>query len=122
MSYLAVMIGGGIGALLRYGLGVGVPYDHWTTLATNLLGCLVLGFFLTYAAGSGRVPEGLRVGIGTGMLGGFTTFSTFCVESVRLLQEGYVGQALIYMLGNLIGGVILAWVGYSLAQKVVQAR
>ena len=73
-QYLAVMIGGAFGAGLRYGVSVWVTAGPWKILGINWVGCFLLGLLHAYAARTGRVPELVRVGLGTGILGGFTTF------------------------------------------------
>ena len=117
-SYVAVAIGGGAGALLRFLAGQWVPQGHWTTMGINWMGCLLLGFLLTYAARSGRVPETLKLGLGTGVLGGFTTFSTFSLEMLQMAQGAAYGELALYLLGSLAGGVLLAGVGVWLAERV----
>ncbi|WP_198299800.1 fluoride efflux transporter FluC [Tumebacillus avium] len=116
MIYGALMIGGALGASLRLLTGVLLPFGAWTTLGINGLGCLLLGFFLTYTAG-GRLSEPLRTGISAGVLGGFTTFSTFSVETIAFLQKGLWLQAASYVAASLLGGVILAWCGMLAARK-----
>ena len=113
--YLAAAIGGGLGAVLRWLVGLTVPGGPWTTMGINWIGCFVLGFFSTWAAK--RVPETVRVGVGTGVLGGFTTFSTFSVDTLRLLQAGNVAEAALYAAASLIGGVLLAALGMRLAKR-----
>ncbi|MGZ4112385.1 MAG: fluoride efflux transporter CrcB [Tumebacillaceae bacterium] len=119
--YIAVMIGGAIGAFLRFTVGVVIPdADPWPTLGINLLGCLILGFFNTYAARSGRVSETVRLGFGTGVMGGFTTFSSFSVQCVSLWQDGQFGKMGLYLLCSLLGGVVMAWVGTAWARAVTR--
>lgn len=121
---LAVMLGGAVGALLRYAVGQALPYAPWTTLGINWLGCFILGFFLIITMtreGQMRIPNSLRLAISTGVLGGFTTFSTFSVETLTLLQKGDLGRALGYVLASLLGGVVLAWLGTLAARQVQKA-
>ncbi|MGB8956034.1 MAG: fluoride efflux transporter CrcB [Tumebacillaceae bacterium] len=113
--YLAVSLGGGIGAVLRWSAGAFIAGGPSTTMGINWIGCFVLGFFTTWAVK--RVPETVRVGVGTGVLGGFTTFSTFSVETLRLLQAGDVTEAALYAGASLVGGVLLAALGVRLARK-----
>lgn len=122
MNYVSILIGGAIGALLRFGLAFVFPYQHWTTLGVNLVGCLVLGFFITWAGATGKVSEPLRLGIGTGVLGGFTTFSTFSVEGLLLLRYVPFAQAALYLVGSLLGGVVCAWLGYLIAQRILRGK
>src|SRR5699024_12191567 len=110
-------IGGMIGALLRYGLGLilflhgaGIPLD---TLAANWTGCLLLGWLNAHLPASVL----LRSGIGTGMIGSFTTFSTFSVETLTLTQKGDVVMAVIYLLLSFWGGILLVHTGSRLGTK-----
>ena len=113
--YLAAALGGGIGTVLRGSAGAFVAGGPWVTMGINWIGCLALGFFSTWAVK--RVPETVRVGVGTGVLGGFTTFSAFSVDTLRMLQAGDVATAALYAAGSLVGGVLLAALGVRLARK-----
>jgi CrcB protein len=119
--YGAVMIGGAAGASLRFLAEAAVPIGAWTTLGVNWLGCLLLGFFLTYTAQNSSMSEVLRTGISAGVLGGFTTFSTFSVETLTFLQKGLWFQAALYVLASLFGGLMLAWCGFVAARKAGRA-
>ncbi len=109
---LAVVAGGGAaGALARWAIVATWPTAAggagWGTLAVNLLGCFLLGVLAARAA-----PDTLlRLGLGTGVLGGFTTFSTLVVETDRGLAAGRPGVALGLLAVSLVGGVALARVG-----------
>jgi CrcB protein len=113
-----VGIGGIIGAILRFliykwFLSAGhIPLTG--TLFVNLLGC----FFLGYLQGLARVyelPNWLVTGIGTGIIGAFTTFSTFSMDVVSSFVQGYVVLSLTYLLASAVGGYILVRVGFSLS-------
>lgn len=117
LQYVAVMVGGAIGAVSRYGVSIWLTADPWKVLWINWLGCMVLGFLNAYAARTKRVPEVVRVGLGTGVLGGFTTFSTFCFDTVREVQAGRWLTAALYVVGSLVGGVLLAWAGTVLGRR-----
>ena len=73
----------------------------WGTLAVNLLGCFAMGMLLALAAGGGRSAGTMRLLIGTGVLGGFTTYSAFNTEVLGLAQSGRSAQALVYVLATL---------------------
>ena len=113
MTMLWVMAGGALGAALRYGLaealnphvGTGMP---WGTLAVNLIGCALIGWLATALADA---SEPVRLGIVVGLLGGFTTFSSFGLEAVRLLQGGHTAVAVAYVLISNAGGPLAAWLG-----------
>ncbi len=114
-----VCIGGAVGSGLRYAathavtqwaLRVHGSAFPWGTLAVNVLGSFLLGFLLTARAASGGVPEDLRFAVGTGVLGGFTTYSTFNFETLALAQGGRLGAAAAN-----VGVTLLACIGAGLA-------
>jgi CrcB protein len=116
---LAVFGGAGCGALLRWGLGVWLnavwPMLPLGTLAANLIGGLLVGlasgYFLVHAA----LPHEWRLLIITGFLGGLTTFSTFSVEVVRLMQQQQYGWAATTACAHLVGSLALTALGLTLA-------
>lgn len=119
MSILYVGLGGALGAMLRYGLAAAgsnltartdIPLP---TLAANIIGSLLMGMALAYFQKQ-AAAEHWRLFLTTGMLGGFTTFSTFSAETLLLLQRQDYGLALGYALGSLLGCVLAAWLGYRL--------
>lgn len=96
---LLVAIGGACGAMMRYALAAAV--NRWTqslfpfgTLVVNVLGCLIIGYIMMSLPRTGEWRESLRLLLVTGMLGGFTTFSSFSWETVGLIEEGRVAYAL----------------------------
>ena len=113
MTVITVMIGGAIGSALRYGLSVllnptatgGMP---WGTLAANVLGCLLIGWLSGFLSGA---SDAVRLGVLVGVLGGFTTFSSFGLETVRLLQSGQFQTGLVYILMSNVGGLVAVWIG-----------
>lgn len=120
-SGLLVFAGGAVGTLLRAGLGVLLPAVPGqlpvATVTVNLVGAFVLGWLTVAVTRGVRDPDRarrLRLGLGTGLCGGFTTFSTFMVESVHLLGEA-PGIAVGYLAVSLVGGVLAAaggaWLG-----------
>ncbi|ASS76627.1 hypothetical protein CIG75_17740 [Tumebacillus algifaecis] len=121
MVYAALFVGGALGAMLRLAAGEILPYGAWTTMGINWLGCLVLGFFLPYTAVKGKLPEAVRIGISAGVLGGFTTFSTFSVETLAFVQQERWWSALLYVGGSLLGGIALAGCGWLAARRTVRA-
>lgn len=120
----AVFVGGGLGAVGRYGLSLWArrlapaAWMPWGTLAANLLGCALIGLLAGLFAHV-EVSPTVRIGLTTGVLGGLTTFSTFSFETVQLAQTGRWGLAGVNLLANLIPGLALAalgaWVGHRLA-------
>lgn len=119
MKIFIVMIGGFFGALSRYVLGEwfhsssnGFPTG---TLMINLIGCLFLGWFLTFVSKRQRIKPELSLFIGTGFVGSFTTFSTFSVETVQLFQNSYIIQAVFYVFTSIILGLLMTYIGWKLA-------
>jgi fluoride exporter len=123
MQYLAILFGGGFGALCRYLLskwisnytGAGFP---WGTIAINLIGCLTIGF-LTGLFEKWIISPNLRLFIFIGVLGGFTTFSTFGLESFYLLKGGEIKLFLFNVIFSNLFGIGLVFAGYMLSQKLV---
>ena len=117
---------GAIGSLARYGLnnvvgrwlGKGFPYG---TLAVNLIGCFCLGLLMELALSSEWISRELRLALGVGFFGAFTTFSTFGVETMRLLEAGAWPQVAMNVLANVILGLALAWLGFTLARALLAA-
>ena len=120
-TVLAVAFGGALGSVLRYGI------SHWAlqrlgaqaylgTLLINLIGCLLIGFLAGWFVTRGDVPAELRLGLISGLLGGFTTFSAFSLEGLRLLESGRLLEALGYVLASVLGGLMAAWGGLLLAR------
>ena len=114
---LLVAIGGALGSLARYGVGLaaarwlGLAFP-WGTLVVNVAGGLAMGVLF---ARVGPEQEGLRLLVGVGVLGGFTTFSTFSLETVRLLEHG-PGLGLFYVACSLILSVGACWAGLVLGR------
>ena len=95
--------------------GSGFPYG---TLVVNIVGCLLLGGIAEYALTHLSIPPEWRIGITTGFLGAFTTFSTFAWETARLIQEGEWERASIYLAVSLIGGLLAIFCGMKIADRI----
>jgi len=114
MDYLALLIGGTMGGMLRYSLSfIPMPGSFpLRTLIINLLGSFVLG--LLYGMVNHRgMKSWLRIGLGTGILGSFTTFSSFCLQTVNLSSTD-LRVATFYALGSVLVGPLLAFFGNQL--------
>jgi fluoride exporter len=122
LIYAVIALAGAAGALIRYGIGAAIPFNPadsfpYATLFTNCAGCLFLGWFLTTAGYRATWNPALKTGIATGLVGSFTTFSTFSVETVRLgVEAGRWGTAVVYVLLSIWCGIALAWLGHRLAE------
>lgn len=119
---LFIAIGGAAGSVLRYLLQGWVqratPGTFPTgTFTVNLLGCLAIGFLAGYFSGPQLVREELRIGLTVGLLGGFTTFSTFGLETFSLANEGAMRLALLNLVFSCVCGVAAVGIGYRLAER-----
>ncbi len=113
------MLGGALGALLRYGVSQWCRGITWmnmplATLAVNLVGCFLLGWFTSLGAHHTGIPRPILLMLTTGMCGAFTTFSTFSGENVGLVENGHPLSALLYITVSIVLGFILFWLGKSL--------
>ena len=88
------------------------------TLIANLCGCFLLSFITFFVIKRAKWPSWLTNGLGTGMIGALTTFSTFSFETVAFLQQGAVLTGVTYWLANLCGGLLLAALGCALGGKL----
>ncbi len=115
IAYGAAAFGGGLGALARWGIAEALPRDPggwpWATLLVNVLGCLVLGVLIGRVFDRYPASSSLRPLLGTGVLGGFTTYSAFAVETVQLTDAGRPGVAAAYVLASVAGGVAASALG-----------
>ena len=122
LPHLAAAAGGVLGALGRLAVGLAVPPRPgswpWATLTVNLTGCLLIGVLLTVLAS--RAPEHpwLRPFLATGVLGGYTTFSTFAVDLVQLAESGAWATAVGYLLASVPGGLLAVVAGASLGRRL----
>jgi CrcB protein len=114
-SIVAISIGASLGALLRWMLGAQLnsqfPLVPPGTLAANLLGAYIIGFAVALFAAFPALPAEWRLMIVTGFCGGLTTFSTFSVELVTLLQQGRSMWAIAEALVHLLGSVLMTFAG-----------
>ncbi|WP_214742762.1 MULTISPECIES: fluoride efflux transporter CrcB [unclassified Exiguobacterium] len=122
MLYVYVGLAGAIGATARYGLGLmvgsfGSSMFPIATFLTNLIGSFLLGWLTHTFLQKGNASPQLVTIIGTGMIGSFTTFSTFSVETIRLLEEGHVWIAMTYVFLSIILGLWSSWLGYRVGSR-----
>ena len=121
-SLLSVMLGGAVGAGARHLVGQAMlarlgPGFPWWTLSVNVAGSLAMGMLVGSLARSGS-GEGARLFLGVGLLGGFTTFSTFSMEFWLLFQRGEAVQAALYVLASVVGALAGCGLGLSLMRQV----
>lgn len=123
VKYLSIGLGGFFGAIARVLLkSVVIVADigqfPLNTFLINIAGSFLLSFILTVAFEGWRMNADLRMGLTTGLLGAFTTFSTFCKESVGLMRSGALPVALLYMAGSVAAGLFAAYLGVVLAREM----
>lgn len=121
MTWLLVALGGAGGSVLRYGVGrIAVAYLGPSTVMgtffVNVTGSLVLGLLVGLALEHTPLPLHLRSLLAIGFLGGFTTFSTLSLESIRLVEDGEVMKAGLSVLGNVFLGLAAAYMGLLLGR------
>ncbi len=122
MGYLIVFLGGGLGAALRHGvniaaarlLGIGFPYG---TLTVNIVGSLIMGLLTGWFAFEGSPSQHWRLLMTTGILGGFTTFSTFSLDTAVLYERGELGLAAIYVVASVAAGIAGLFAGLALVRS-----
>ena len=120
-----VAVGGALGALARWGIGLAWPTPHGTfptaTLLINVVGCLLMGVLVVHVAEIREAHPLVRPFLGVGVLGGFTTFSTFAVDTQQLLSGGHLGIALGYLAATVLGSVGAAALGLGLARATARS-
>lgn len=123
MQIIVIAVGGAVGAVLRYLVSllvISLAGESWPygTLVVNLLGSFLIGFLwqlfdtITY-------PHNTRLLIFTGGLGAFTTFSTFGLESLTLLQAGRSRDGILYLAASNLGGLLCVWLGFIVSRHVL---
>lgn len=120
----AVGLGGALGSVVRYALtialcGTGNPTFPWATFLINISGSLLIGLVIGLPAGS--LPPTLRIFLGVGVLGGYTTFSTFSFDALALAGEGAPVMLALYTLGSVALGIGAALAGVTLSRAIFQS-
>lgn len=123
---VAISVGGAIGGLCRYGLGVTLPTRPGgfpgATFIINASGCLLIGVLLVLITEVWTGHPLLRPFLGVGVLGGYTTFSTYVVDVQRLVDAGVVPTALAYLFGTLAAALVAVYAGVSLTRRALATR
>ncbi len=123
MSIISIAIGGAAGSLCRYGMSNGIylllgrsfPYG---TLAVNILGSFVMGIVYILMIERASISEELRAGITIGLLGAFTTFSAFSIETINLIESGEILKAGLNILFSVTLCVVGCWLGMNLSRQI----
>lgn len=124
MNYLIVFLGAGVGGALRYGvnsaaartMGADFPYG---TLAVNVVGSLLMGMVVGFFALKGQASQEFRLFLTTGILGGFTTFSAFSLETVLLWERGRAEAAIGYALVSVLASVLALALGLLIMRRLL---
>jgi fluoride exporter len=124
-SYFWIAVGSALGGVARYWCSdmaarlVGETFP-WGTLAVNIVGSFVIGFFATLTGPNGRLEVGLtaRQFVTIGLCGGYTTFSSFSAQTLSLMQDGQSFRAGAYIVASVVCCLVAVWVGYLLAASL----
>ncbi|MGW5097133.1 fluoride efflux transporter CrcB [Streptomyces nodosus] len=121
-----VSLGGALGATARYAASLlwptmtgGFP---WTTFVVNLAGCAVIGVFMVVITEVWAAHRLVRPFFGTGVLGGFTTFSTYAVDIQRLVDTGHPRTALAYLFATVLGALAVVWLAMTATRQALARR
>ncbi|MER7203902.1 CrcB protein [Streptomyces sp. CB01635] len=121
-----VSLGGAVGACARYGAALLWPTSPgafpWTTMWVNALGCFVIGVFMVIISDMWAAHRLVRPFFGTGVLGGFTTFSTYAVDIQQLVDAGRVRTGLVYLAATLLVALAAVGLGVALTRRVLVWR
>lgn len=119
---LAVLVGGGTGAVTRAVLGKALETQPgawpWATFIVNMVGAFLLGYFSTRLLERLPASSYRRPFLGTGLCGGLTTFSTMQVEIVKLLEDGYVELGVGYAVASIAGGLVMLHIATAMVRRV----
>jgi CrcB protein len=121
MAYIVVFLGGGLGAALRHGLNIaigralggGFPY---ATFFINVTGSFVMGLIAAWFAFKGDASQHWRLFLTTGILGGYTTFSTFSLDAALLYERGQLALAAAYVTGSVVLGLVGLFAGLAIVR------
>ena len=124
MAFLIVFFGGGIGAAIRHGINVGVtrllgngiPY---ATFFINITGSIIMGLAAGYFAFKSGGSQHWRLFLTTGILGGYTTFSTFSLDAALLYERGEAGLAAVYVIGSVVIAIAGLFAGLALVRNLI---
>ena len=121
----AIAVGGGVGSVARYGLSVALPAGHgfpWAIFAVNASGCFLLGLLMVYLLEVWPPRRYLRPFLAVGLLGGYTTFSTYAAGVMTLLTGHAFALADAYALTSILAGLVAVWAGMKLARLAATRR
>ena len=121
-NFVLVALGGALGAATRYGVSLALPAREggWplATFLINVSGSLLIGLLAGWLATRDAAGEPWRLLLGVGVLGGFTTFSAYSLETLRLIERGDIAGASTYAIGSVIAGLVAVAIGLAIARRV----
>lgn len=121
---LVIAAGGALGSLARWGVGEVLPWSGdgfpWATFVENLSGGFLLGVLMIFVLDVWAPRRYLRPFLGVGLLGGYTTFSTYMLEAHDLIAAGRPAVALVYLFATLLAGLLAVWLGIGSARFAVR--
>ena len=120
--WLSVALGGAFGAMARYGISVAFASAHTkfpvATLTANLIGSFLMGVCYVLIMEKAALPPFWRHILMIGFLGAFTTFSTFSLEGLHLIQSGQIVIAISYLLGSVLAGILCVYLGITVTENL----
>lgn len=122
----AVAAGGVVGSLGRYAVGLALPHGSgsfaWSTFLVNVTGSLAMGVLVVWVLAMARPHPWLRPFLGVGVLGGWTTFSSYALDVHALVQSGHGLVAAAYLVGSLVVGIVAVGLGITLGERLFGRR
>lgn len=123
MKYIYILVGGAAGSLLRFIISEYISAKYSSDFPVgiffvNILGALTIGFLFGYLSDNQLLDDKLRFLLFIGLLGGFTTFSSFALENMRLIKDGLILTSLLYIMLTNVLGIVVAFAGYFTALKI----
>ncbi|HEX3805368.1 MAG TPA: fluoride efflux transporter CrcB [Gaiellaceae bacterium] len=120
---VGVALGGALGASARYSLDRFIEERSnaifpWATFVINVSGCLLIGILTEQLVDRHHLPAWIRVGVIVGMIGGYTTFSTFSQEAFSLIESRDFGTVIVYAAGSVVTGILAVWAGTVLGRAL----
>lgn len=117
LNIISVFVGGGLGAILRWITCSKIPY-HWGTFVVNILGAFLIGALYQYIATHSSFKPEMKLFLMTGLLGGFTTFSTYMLDFITLIQANHLTEAIIYLITSICVGVLFLLLGIRIISLI----
>jgi CrcB protein len=121
-----IAAGGALGALARFGLATAWPHTPgrfpWATFLTNVIGCFLIGVLMVLISEVWSAHRLIRPFLGVGVLGGFTTFSTYTGDVLQLVNAGAARTGLVYLVGTVIAALVAVYLGITLTRLITRRR